>query len=101
MKRETEAKGDKSTHTSSSAGIRANYPHDRFEIGIPYNGDIQAAFANGWNRGTRITLYPLYPMVCLARKNPTQLFHLFFLIILFIYSQRVMMPPHIAWERQC
>jgi len=41
--------------------LRKKYSHLNYNIGIPYNGVIQRAFFNGWNRGTRMTLYPFYP----------------------------------------
>jgi hypothetical protein len=42
--------------------ISSAYPSSQFELGIALNGDIQPIFGNGWNRGQRLTLYPLTPM---------------------------------------
>ena len=41
---------------------REKYPVAEFEFGITYNGDIQNVMSNGWNRGERLSLSPIYPI---------------------------------------
>jgi len=41
--------------------IRNEYPHAKYEYGMSYNGHLRPAFFNGWNRGTRVSLLPIYP----------------------------------------
>ena len=43
--------------------LRGKYPQTSFEFGLRYDGEMQTAMENGWNRGTRVTLYPFYPQV--------------------------------------
>lgn len=41
--------------------IKSTYPSSQYEYGISYNGDVQRATCNGWNRGTRVAAFPFYP----------------------------------------
>jgi hypothetical protein len=55
--------------------VRATYSQLQYEFGIQYNGDVQVAFINGWNLGTRITVYPFYPQgSVLYVSDPVRIF---------------------------
>lgn len=41
--------------------IRKKYNSLTYDLATSYNGEIQQVFFNGWNRGTRMNLYPWYP----------------------------------------
>lgn len=47
---------------SALDSIMGQYPPTANEYGIAYNGDIQTITATYWNTGTRVTLYPFFPM---------------------------------------
>lgn len=42
------------------SAIRSKYDLSLYEFGIDYNEGIRVAFQNGWNRGSRISIYPFY-----------------------------------------
>ena len=47
---------------SGFEALTKKYNQKDYELGMFYNGDIQTAAYNGWNRGTRLSLYPLFAM---------------------------------------
>ena len=42
----------------------SKYPHYKYEFGVRYNsahGAVHTVMLNSWNRGTRVSAYPMYP----------------------------------------